>query len=105
MTEPHNQPPSRGTLTLPAIDVVLLAELLGDLDAFLRSPHHHEAIWAQLRDYCARNCQFDPGYLIDTVSIFAEHLGELTAEINRADAAYWAVAEGIDPHCDEGPPW
>jgi hypothetical protein len=105
MTKPDNQPPAHESLTLASIDVVLLAELLDDLDGFLRSPHHHEAIWAQLRDYCARNCQFDPGYLIDTVSIFAEHLGELTAEVDHTDAAYWAVAEGIDPDCDEGPPW
>jgi hypothetical protein len=105
MTEPHNRPPACETFSLPAIDVVVLAELLGDLDGFLRSPHHTETIWAQLRDYCARDCQFDPGYLIDTVSIFAEHLGELTARIDRSDAAYWAVADRIDADRDEGPPW
>lgn len=92
-------------ITLAAFDVILLAELLGDLDGFLRSPDHHDAIWAALRSYCARTAGCDAGHLVDAVSLFARHLGELIAHVDRGEAAYAAVADLIDEDCDERPPW
>lgn len=74
-------------ITLAVREVVLLAELLADLDGFLRSPAHHADIWAALRDYCTGSGLLDAGYLIDAVGLFAGQLEKLIEGLDRADGA------------------
>ena len=89
-------------ISLPALDVILLAELLADLDGVVRSPGHSSAVRAALASYCAETRLFDAGCLIDRISVFAEHLAELTAGIDRTADADAAVADNIDEDAEEG---
>jgi len=75
-------PPPR-SLTLPAAEVVLLAELLTGVDEFLRSS---DGVFAELRAFAAQPGRPDAGYLIDAVSFTAGHLRRLLAESGAAEA-------------------
>ena len=77
MTLPDASMPPPRSLTLPAADVVLLAELLDDVDEFLRSSSG--GVFAELRAFAARPGRPDAGYLIDAVSFNAAHLRRLVA--------------------------
>jgi hypothetical protein len=68
-------PPPRA-LTLSAADVALLAELLTDVDEFLRSS---AGVFTELRAFAAQPGRPDAGYLIDAVSFNAAHLRRLLA--------------------------
>jgi hypothetical protein len=68
--------PSPGSLTLPAAEVVLLAQLLTDVEEFLRSSG---GVFAELRAFAAQPGRPDAGYLIDAVSFNAGNLRRLLA--------------------------
>ena len=76
MTLPDASTPPPRSLTLPAADVVLLAELLNDVDEFLRSS---DGVFAELRAFAAQPGRPDAGYLIDAVSFTTAHLRRLLA--------------------------
>ena len=76
MTLPDAFTPLPRSLTLPTADVALLAELLDELDEFLRSS---DGVFAELRAFAAQTGRPDAGYLIDAVSFNAAHLHRLLA--------------------------
>jgi hypothetical protein len=84
MTLPDSSMPPPRSLTLPAADVVLLAELLDDVDEFLRSSG---GIVAELRAFAAQPGRPDAGCLIDAVSFNAAHLRRLLADPGDAAEA------------------
>ena len=90
MTRPAGPPSPPPPISLPAAHVVLLAELLTDLDGFLRSD---PAIWDQLRAYTRTPGRPDPGYLIDAVSLSALWLRAITTP---AQAGEIRPAETLD---------
>jgi hypothetical protein len=72
--------PFPGPVTLPAISAILLADLLTELDAFLRGGG---PVVNDLADFLARRGHRHPGYdacvLIDQLSLTAARLRKLTA--------------------------
>jgi len=64
------------------IDLVLLAEVLGDVDEFFRSPAHFPVVWAELRAFGSGPERPDAGALLDAVCLHAARLREL---IGRGD--------------------
>jgi hypothetical protein len=89
-------------ITLPAISVLRLAELLTELDQFLRSG---ALIADELVEFLRRRGRHHPGLdaytLIDEVSFTAARYRRLTEGIDR-DAAAYALA--ADPHDDNHRP-
>jgi hypothetical protein len=61
-----------------------LAELLTDVDEFLRSPEHFARVWAELVAYCARPGRPDAGGLVDAVSLHAMRLRTLASDCDAA---------------------
>lgn len=85
------------TVTLPINELTLLADVLSELDAFLRSPAHHDVVFAALRAHAAESGGADAGYLIDAVQLSALHFRRLIAKIDEAvDAATIREATGGD---------
>jgi hypothetical protein len=90
MRPPDSDIPA-ATITLPVDELTLLADVLAELDRFLRSPTHHDLVFAALRAHAAQRGGADAGYLIDAVQFNAAHLRRLIA---MTDAA--AIAEAAD---------
>ena len=89
---PDDKPPQ---ITLPAASMIeLLADLLTQLDEFLRSG---SIIANDLADFLARHGHTHPrfaaGNLIDEVSFTAVHLHNLTHRIPRTTVEYVHVAD------------
>jgi hypothetical protein len=80
-------------ITLPAITVIQLADLLTELDEFLRSG---STASDALAAYLASRGHLSPGYqvslLIDDVSFTAAHLRSLTDGIDKAAAEHAHLA-------------
>lgn len=64
------------TVLVARSELVRLAEILDDLDRFLRG-QPNDQIWAVLRAHARRPGQPDAGYLIDMVSFTAARLHRL----------------------------
>jgi hypothetical protein len=81
-------------VTLPAITVILLAELLTQIDEFLRgSP----LITAGLADFLAARGRASPEFAasntIDDLSFTAAHLRAITSGIDKHAAEYAHIAD------------
>jgi hypothetical protein len=80
-------------ITLPALTLITLADLLTELDEFLRSGG---TVATNLADFLARNGHTHPGFaacnLIDHVSFTAADLRKLTHGLDKtaAESAYLA---------------
>ena len=88
---PPDSPAPPASVTLPVDELALLAELLSELDRFLRNPTHHDVVFAALRAHAAESGGADAGYLIDAVQFNAAHLRRLIATSEAA-----ACVEGGD---------
>jgi hypothetical protein len=64
------------TVLVARSELVRFAELMDDLDRFLRG-QPNDQIWAALRAHAQRLGQPDAGYLIDMVSLTAARLHRL----------------------------
>ena len=84
MTLPDTPTPPPRSLMLPVADVVLVAELLGDIEEFLRSS---DGVFAELRAFAAQPGRPDAGYLVDAVSFNAAHLRRLLAAPGAVEEA------------------
>ncbi|HUZ03161.1 MAG TPA: hypothetical protein VMU89_22675 [Thermomicrobiaceae bacterium] len=82
-------------MTLPVDELVLLAELLGELDEFLRSPAHHDVVFGALRTHVTGGGRPDAGYLIDAVQLTAAYLRRLAAVV-EIEAEQAAATERVD---------
>lgn len=83
------------TIAVPVDELTLLADLLAELDAFLRSPTQHDVVFATLRAHAAESGGADAGYLIDAVQLSVLHLQRLIATSEEAiDPAITAGADG-----------
>jgi hypothetical protein len=95
---PDDPPPA---ITLPAAAVIQLADLLTELDEFLRSGG---GVAEHLALFLAHHGHTHPGFaacnLIDEASFTAAHLRKLTHGIPRTTAAYAHLADypGEEPH-------
>ncbi len=65
--------PPEAPVVVARSELVRLAELMDDLDRFLRG-QPNDQIWAVLRAHAERPGQPDAGYLIDMVSLTAARL-------------------------------
>jgi hypothetical protein len=88
--------PDNPPITLPASSVTQLAELLTELDEFLRSGN----IVAELADFLAARGHVHPGFsacnLIDEASFTALYLRELTRSNPRATGEHTHLADRAD---------
>lgn len=85
MTAFEDLPPAPLQISLPAADVMLLAELLSHLDEFLRSPRHGPVIWQQLQAFARPPVHPDAGWTVDMVSFLAAALRKLAADADDDD--------------------
>ena len=95
MSRPPDSELPPATVTLPADELTLLADLLTELDAFLRSPDFHDVVVAALRVHAAESGGADAGYLIDAVQFNAAYLRRLITEIG-SDADPVATTGRVD---------
>jgi hypothetical protein len=90
-------------ITLPALTVIMLADLLTELDEFLRSGG---TIAANLAGFLDRNGHSHPGFaacnLIDEVSFTAAHLRKLTHGIDKAAAESAYLADHLGEEYQPG---
>lgn len=99
MTTPSTPP----AITLPAASVIHLADLLTELDEFLRSG---AGVAEHLAGFRARRGHAYPRFaannLIDEVSFTAADLRKLTHGIPRATAECAELADYADGECPQG---
>lgn len=79
MIDPLDNDLPAATIAVAVDELTLVADLLAELDAFLRSPTHHDVVFATLRAHAAEHGGADAGYLIDAVQLSVLHLRRLIA--------------------------
>ena len=96
---PDSPPPQ---ITLPAASVIQLADLLTELDEFLRSGG---GVADHLAGFLAHRGHTHAGFaacnLIDEASFTAAHLRKLTHGIPRTTAEYAQLADYADGECPQ----